>query len=113
MKKIKFVNLTPYDITVGNREPIPATGNVARLNAQTFQARLLDGIPVFETAINGVTGVPAPQENTYYIVPAIVRQHYPHRKDLLSPAKLVRDKTGAVQRCLGLEMNRSAIDEAL
>jgi len=113
MKKIKFVNLTPYDITVGNRDPIPATGNVARLNAQTFQARLLDGIPVFETRINGVTGVPDPQENIYYIVPAIVRQYYPQRKDLLSPAKLVRDKTGAVQRCLGLEMNPNVIDQAL
>jgi hypothetical protein len=103
--KITFVNLTPYPIKVGGMDPIMPSGSVARLNAQTIQTAQIEGIPILETIINGVTGVPPKEPGTMFIVPALVRQAFPLRRDLLSPAKLVRDKSGMVLGCLGLEIN--------
>jgi hypothetical protein len=103
--KTHFVNLTPYPITIGGRPPIQPSGAVARLNAQTIQTAQIDGIPILETVFNGVTGVPNKKANYMFIVPTVVRQAFPTRRDLLSPAKLVRDKNGMVLGCLGLEIN--------
>ena len=107
--KINFVNLTPYAINVGGRDPIPPSGSIARLNAQTIQTAQIEGIPILETVINGVTGVPPKEPGTMFIVPTIVRQAFPLRRDLLSPAKLVRDKSGLVLGCLGLEINAETL----
>lgn len=111
--KINFINLTPYPITIGGRAPINPSGSVARLNAQTIQTAQIDGIPILETVFNGVTGVPPKKANTMFIVPTVVRQAFPLRRDLLSPAKLVRDKNGLVLGCLGLEINPEIKEDLL
>lgn len=102
---MNLINLTPYTITVAGHPPILPDGEVARVNAQTIHAGSINGIPCFETVINGASGVPQSKKDTVYIVPTMVRQAYPGRRDLVSPAKLLRDKSGVVNGCLGLEMN--------
>jgi hypothetical protein len=102
---MKVINLTPYPIHVAGHDPIEPDGEVARVNAQTIHAGSINGMPCFETVINGASGVPQPKKDTVYIVPTMVRQAYPGRRDLVSPAKLLRDKSGVVNGCLGLEMN--------
>lgn len=102
---MKIINLTPYTIAIAGHEPIDPAGEVARVNAQTMHVQTVNGIPFFETTVNGAWGVPDPKKDTVYIVPTMVRQAFPERRDLVSPAKLLRDKSGVVNGCLGLEMN--------
>jgi hypothetical protein len=102
---MKVINLTPYPINVAGHKPIEPDGEAARVNAQTIHTGSINGMPVFETVVNGATGLPQPKKDTVYIVPTMVRQAYPGRRDLVSPAKLLRNELGVVNGCLGLEMN--------
>lgn len=103
---MKLVNLTPHDIKVGDFV-IFASGEIARCNAQTLDAGDIQGIPLVETRVVGVSGVPQPKTGTAYIVPSVVRQQFPERQDLLSPSKFIRDARGAITGCLSLERNPS------
>ena len=102
---MNIINLTPHSITAAGREPILPSGEVARVNARTTQTGDLNGIPIIETKVIGISGVPDAKKDTIYIVPTMVRQLLPDRKDLLSPAKLLRDKSGSVVGCVGFEIN--------
>ena len=65
----------------------------------------IDGIPILVSKVTEATHLPDPKKGTYYIVPAIVRVSVPERKDLLSPAKLLRDGNGSVIGCTAFERN--------
>jgi hypothetical protein len=101
---MRLINLTPHDIKVGDAI-IYASGEIARCNAQTLDAGEIQGIPMVETRVTGVSGVPNPHEGVAFIVPSIVRQHFPERQDLLSPSKFIRDSRGVITGCLSLERN--------
>lgn len=103
---MKLINLTPHDIKIGDLV-LYASGEIARCNAQTIDAGEIQGIPIVENRILSVSGVPAPYNGVMFIVPSIVRQQYPERQDLLSPAKFIRDSVGKITGCLSLERNAS------
>lgn len=103
---MKLVNLTPHDIKVGDLV-IYASGEIARCNAATLDAGDIQGIPLVETRVLGVSGVPQPKSGYAFIVPSVVRQQFPERQDLLSPSKFIRDARGVITGCLSLERNPS------
>jgi hypothetical protein len=102
---MKVINLTPHTINVAGHSPITSSGEIARVNFQIIQTGDINGIPVMETLAHGISGLPDEQPDTVYIVPTMVRQYFPKRRDLLSPAKLLRDKSGIVVGCVGFEIN--------
>lgn len=69
------------------------------------QIDIIDGIPILVSTVTEATHLPPTEKDTYFIVPAIVRLSAITRKDLLSPAKLIRDKDGSVVGCAAFERN--------
>jgi hypothetical protein len=102
---MKIINLTPHPINASGHPAIEPSGEIARVNAQTSQTGDINGIPVMETKSNGISGLPPEKKGVVYIVPSMVRQLLPLRRDLVSPAKLLRDRNGVVIGCVGFEMN--------
>lgn len=109
-----IINLTPHDVNVvGNDNSvaitIPASGNVARCS-QTIDVigsitlNSVD-IPVSSSSYGEVVDLPAPQDNTYYIVSRLVMSACPARQDLLVPNDLVRNDAGQVIGCRSLANN--------
>lgn len=105
MKNI--INLTPHAINiVGNQTiTIPASGQVARVSMTTTSAGTHEGIPLVRGSYGEVVGLPDAQPGVLYVVSALVRAAIPHRTDLASPAKLVRNEAGQIMGCEALEIN--------
>ena len=57
------------------------------------------------TCYGAVVGLPEEQDGVLYIVSGLVRAALPDRKDLASPAKLVRNDKGEIVGCEALEIN--------
>jgi len=108
----KLVNLTPHDInlvSLDNDRPvltIEASGVMARVAVTRKPG---DTLNIGDTAIStssavygAVTGLPGPEEDTLYLVSALVAQAAPNRVDLVTPGELVRDEAGRVVGCRGL-----------
>lgn len=106
---MRLVNLTPHAIKIigdDSMTVIPPDGTVARVS----QRDLFDGflevgdrmIPSYHTIFGEVTGLPDEVEGTIYIVSAMVAKAIPGRRDLYSPAGLIRDENGNVIGCRGL-----------
>jgi hypothetical protein len=98
-----IINLTPHPINLPSIT-IHSTG-LARVSVTLSEAGAADGIPLVCGSYGAVTGLPEPVEGTVYIVSAMVRLALPYRKDLGSPAKLVRDAQGNIVGCEALEVN--------
>jgi hypothetical protein len=103
--KRKLINLTPHPMVISGHETIEPSGYVARINLQLCQVGDINGIPMMVSQNLGIYNLPEPQENVMYIVPSLVRQQVPERKDLCSPAKLIRNAHGGVVACSALEVN--------
>jgi hypothetical protein len=101
-----IVNLTPHAIIILGAEEITFTpsGNVARVETQTENVGVIDDAPIVRTQYGQVSGLPAAEHGTYYIVSAIVRAALPARGDLLVPSGLVRDDAGRVIGCRALSV---------
>jgi hypothetical protein len=65
----------------------------------------IGAVPLLRGTYGDVTGLPEPAPDTIYIVSAMVRMALPDRKDLASPAGLVRDASGNITGCEALEIN--------
>ena len=99
----KLVNLTPHTVTiVKDGVPVldvPSTG-LARCKTSRVQVRTLevDGIkiPVNKTVFGEVYGLPAPEEDTVFIVSRPVINALPDREDLVSPDDTIRDDKGVI-----------------
>lgn len=102
-----LINLTPHDITIvvdGRTEVIKPTG-LARCQEKSVQVGVINGwIPVYETEYGEVSGLPAPAEDTLYIVSVIVAKakEVQARTDIYVPAKTLRDANGNIIGCIGL-----------
>jgi len=59
-------------------------------------------IDIMEKSFNEVEGLPEPQEDTYYIVSALVAGAAKNRDDLLIPNDIVRDEAGRIIGCRNL-----------
>lgn len=102
---MKLINLTPHTIVITGHESVEPSGYIARVNTQMTQQGNVNGIPVMVSRNLGVSNLPDPQPDTMYIVAGLVRMYVPHRKDVCSPAKLLRNEHGAVVGCSALEVN--------
>ena len=119
-------NLTPHSISVFAADgktllvTVPPSGVIARVTVSRVETGVvpiepdaaailrhdpLAGIPVYVGTYGAVTGLPAPDLGTVYIVSAMVRQAVQTRRDVLSPGELIRDAAGQPLGCRGLEAN--------
>jgi hypothetical protein len=102
---MKLINLTPHTIKINGHEDIEPSGYIARVNTQMCQVASVNGVPIMASKTLGMSNLPEPQPDTMFIVAGLVRLHVPHRKDIASPAKLIRNEHGAVVACGALEVN--------
>lgn len=105
MAEVRIVNLTPHDVNiVGDVEvTIPASGDLARVAATTDVIGSVNGIPLTANAYGEVTGLPDEQENTIFIVSALVANALKGvRDDLVIPNEAVRDEAGRIIGCKSL-----------
>lgn len=103
---MKLVNLTPHTISLPNGTTIEPTGYVARANLHYNQIMEWEGVTFFSTEMKAISNVPAPEKDTYFIVPVIVRVNMPDRTDLLSPTRLIRNNKGEIVGCAAFEVNK-------
>lgn len=101
---MEIVNLTPHAISIGDRTISPS-GTIARVSVSLSPAGDLDGIPLVHGTYGEVTGLPYSQKGVLLIVSALVRCALPNRKDLASPADLVRNDQGQIVGARALEIN--------
>ena len=105
---MKTVNLTPHALTlhgVNGVLVVPPSGTIARL-AVTREGRPaveVDGVslPVCRPTLGTVTGLPAAEAGTIYVVSALVAEAV-RRGDVMSPGELVRDSAGVITGARGL-----------
>ncbi len=96
---MKIINLTPHAVTIASLT-IQPDGRIPRLREETRVVGevSIDGhtLPVTETTLGELEGLPEPQRDTIYIVSRLVAEATPHRDDLFFPGRLVRDQEGRV-----------------
>lgn len=78
----------------------PATA--PRVEVQHVPSGELDGIPAYMADFGEVYNLPAPVEDTVYIVSALVSNAAPERYDLVTVLGGVKDPTGRICGCVGL-----------
>lgn len=99
---MKIVNLTPHDINIiteGGIITFPASGSIARVATMRETVREINGVPVNRTVFGEVVGLPAPEDDTMYIVSLATAKAAPERDDLLITDEAVRDDSGRVIGC--------------
>ncbi len=99
---MKLINLTPHRVTFSTGLTLEAASLPARLVQEYIQIDTLNDIPIYQTLYHDIVNLPPQEEDVYYIVSGLIRSALPHRKDLLSPAQLIRDTEGNVIGCNGL-----------
>ena len=84
---MRFVNLTPHAIVVRTEEGdtvFPPSGEVARVSTREVEAPAVGGFPVVTSVFGDVTGIPAVEAGTMYIVSALVGERAA-RADVVAP----------------------------
>lgn len=102
---MEIVNLTPHPITieVGKGQiKIEPSGVVPRAKQTEKDCGEINGIPVVKMTFGEVENMPAPKENTIFIVSAITAQALKNRDDVFAPAHPVRDAEGRIIGCRAL-----------
>ena len=98
MKKI--INLTPHDIVITDGPTFPPSGKVARVSVQQVDAGNINGIPVKAQTFGDIVDLPAPQDDTIFIVSTIVLSAAKEigRTDVVAPdtTNAVRDDEGRI-----------------
>ena len=103
----ELVNLTPHAVTFVDGEGatllvVEPSGVCARLNTETVQVGVVNGIPVTSTRYGEIEGLPDPKEGTAYIVSSLVAQQCHDRDDVFIPNESVRDDKGRIVGCKSL-----------
>ena len=103
---MNIVNCTPHPIDVelvnGEMRTIPPSGILVRTQAVRTLARVIDDVPFYTTTYENVTGLPDPEPDTIYVVSGLTLTALAgSRPDVVAPADLLRDNTGAVIGCRG------------
>lgn len=104
---MQIVNCTPHALDVelvdGTLRTIPPSGTIARVSTFRKLDRVVDNIPLYTTTYGNVVGLPDPAPDTLYVVSGLVLTALAgSRPDVVGPADLLRDGTGAVIGCRGL-----------
>ena len=119
-----IINLTPHDAAIYNisdcilnygllylrekedmeyPEPLRvylAAKDPARMHVVQRDPGTADGILVYRWASYGITGLPEPKPDTYYIVSKMLAQACPEREDLIFPGTSVYDAEDNVVGCI-------------
>ena len=113
----RLVNLTPHEVVIHHYHyvtTVAPSGNIARVVQKTLAVCTAwdavshtQCIPIVRSEYGAVEDLPAPVEDTIYIVSGMVRTALPTRTDIASPALLVRDVEGKIIGCKALEINHS------
>lgn len=110
---MKLVNLCPHPVCVRHAdgsESVIAQSGTARVAVSYREAQTVDvegrAIRVIEGVYGDIVGLPAPEPGCFFLVSHMVRMALPQRRDLLSPADIVRDAHGNILACRMFEMNR-------
>lgn len=82
---MNFVNCTPHDIVLNNGTTFKPSGTVARVSSYDSLHSYVDGIPFYVQTFGLISDLPDPQDNTFYIVSAMVKAAT-DRKDVVAPA---------------------------
>lgn len=108
-----IINCTPHDVWIytpsdcymcdgllylvecekGLPQPLltyPAAKEPARVTFLQKPAGMVDGVLIFRWIPDEIVNLPESKSGTYYIVPKMVAQAYPERKDLIFPGTVVR-----------------------
>lgn len=78
----------------------PAAKEPARVIFVQKVEDMADGILVYRWFPEEVVNLPDPKPGTYYIVPKMLAQACPERKDFIFPGTLVRNESGDVVGCI-------------
>lgn len=96
---MKIVNLTPHALNLlveGEMVEIPSTG-LARCATTVDDVSVLGGVRIVQTHYGEVTGLPAPEADTIYVVSAMVLAALGgSRDDVFGPADYIRDEANRV-----------------
>lgn len=117
-----IINCTPHDVAIYTpsgcymRDGLPyrrddeedlqtfRTYPAAKKPARAIYVRkvvgAVDGILIYRRFPEEVVNLPNPKPGTYYIVPKMLAQACPERKDLIFPGGLVRNESGDVVGCV-------------
>lgn len=68
----KIVNLTPHPISITDGDTFAPSGKVARVEAIQQDAGDINGIPIKTQTFGDIIDLPKPQDDTIFIVSAIV-----------------------------------------
>lgn len=115
---MKLINLCPHPICLrhgdGTETVIPQSGN-ARIDVSYRDSNAIEveqhSVRVIKGVYGAVTGLPEPVEGCLYVVSHMVRMALPQRRDLLSPADIIRDSDGNILACRMFEANVATSDD--
>ena len=103
---IEVINLTPHEVKVYNKEgkkvifSFPPEGIPPRVKENTVPDISIGEIKVVRKSFQSPEGLPEGKPYTYYIVPSLVAQSVPQRRDLLvpdtGPESVIRDEKGKI-----------------
>lgn len=96
---MRIVNLTPHPLNLlvdGEMVEIQSAG-LARCTTTVDNVSVLGGVRIVQTHYGEVTGLPAPEADTIYVVSAMVLAALGgSRDDVFGPADYIRDEAGRV-----------------
>lgn len=102
-------NLTPHPVhvvTAKGQAEITPDAPPARLRQEAIAAGSVDvdgaAVELFDIGTEGVENLPAPQSGVWLVVPRVVAEACPERRDLVFPYREVRDSAGRVIACSAL-----------
>lgn len=101
---MNIINLTPHTINIINGDTttkIDPNGTIARVSVQVVAT---DNPMLYTQQYGDVQDLPAPQDDTIYIVSALVLARVPDRTDVYAPltAQAVRNDAGQIIGVPGL-----------
>lgn len=104
----KFVNLTPHALSLYTTEgvrDIPASGRLCRVKTRPEFLQVVDGMPVYTDAFDGIEDLPDPEVGIVFLVSGLVltamKDAGIKRSDVLAPGTgpldgAIRDHTNRV-----------------
>ena len=104
---MNFVNLTPHEINIINEDTKitvpPSDRGIARVEMTEVEGEPIEGVPVIHIEPGSISGLPAPEVDTIFIVSAIVAMaanNFTYRPDVVAPdtgATAIRNEEGQIQ----------------
>lgn len=101
---MKIVNCTPHKLNIHTPAGVVTmepSGIIPRVETVEESLPPIEGIPLVTSAYGQISGLPDPEEGTFFVVSQLVAAAA-KREDLLFPGKLLRDEKGRPCGCEGL-----------